>query len=287
MVLVEALRLQWEWGAEEALLDAPQDRRHAAAPAAPVTPAQRASTAPPEHAGAAPPQHAGAAPPQRPRARAPSMPAGPAEAAQIAARCQSLETLQAAMASFTGCALRDTATQLVFADGAADAGLMIIGEAPGAEEDRAGKPFVGPAGQLLDRMLGSIGLDRRQARIANVVPWRPPGNRTPTEAEIALCLPFLHRQIALIRPRGLLLLGAVAAKALLAPPERDLGISRLRGTWRQINIEGLDSAVPALPSFHPAYLLRMPTAKAQAWRDLLALREWVESADHKANITTM
>ena len=183
------------------------------------------------------------------------------------------------MATFTGCALRDTATQLVFADGAPDARLMVIGEAPGGEEDRAGKPFVGPAGQLLDRMLGSIGLDRRTVRIANVIPWRPPGNRTPTDAEIALCLPFLHRQIALIRPRGLLLLGAVAAKALLESPERDQGIGRLRGTWRKVSIAGLDSPLPALPTFHPAYLLRMPAAKAQAWRDLLALREWLESAD--------
>ena len=191
------------------------------------------------------------------------------------------------MAAFTGCALRDTATQLVFADGAADARLMVIGEAPGAEEDRAGRPFVGAAGQLLDRMLGSIGLDRSQARITNVVPWRPPGNRAPNEAEVALCLPFLHRQIALIRPRGLLLLGAVAAKALLASPERDLGISRLRGTWRQVTIDSLDSPLPALPTFHPAYLLRLPAAKAQAWRDLLALREWLERADPKLNITTL
>jgi DNA polymerase len=268
--LIEALRLQWEWGAEEALLEAPQDRR-LAAPAATQTAPAPAS-----------------APPQRLRAsRAPALPAGPADAAQIAAACQDLATLQAAMAAFTGCTLRDTATQLVFADGTADAQLMIIGEAPGAEEDRAGRPFVGAAGQLLDRMLGSIGRDRTTTRIANVVPWRPPGNRTPTEAEIALCLPFLHRQIALVRPRGLLLLGAVAAKALLAPPERDLGISRLRGIWRQVTIEGLDSPLPALPSFHPAYLLRLPAAKAQAWRDLLALREWLENDDHKANITSL
>ena len=268
MVLVEALRLQWEWGAEEALLDAPQDRRQAAAPVA----------------APAPPMAA----PQRLRApRAPSVPAGPAEAARLAAGCQSLEALQAVLASFTGCTLRDTATQAVFADGAADARLMVIGEAPGAEEDRAGTPFIGPAGQFLDRMLGSIGLDRRQIRLATVVPWRPPGDRAPTEAEIALCLPFLHRQIALVRPRGLLLLGAVAARALLPPPERDLGISRLRGTWRDVHVAGLDTAVPALPCFHPAYLLRMPTAKALAWRDLLALRDWLEDASHEANLTAL
>jgi uracil-DNA glycosylase len=271
--LIEALRLQWEWGAQEALLETPQDRRQAS-PAAPATPAAAAQrpTAP-------------AAPPQR--VRAPTLPAAPGETAKIAAACQDLEALRAAMEGFTGCALRETATQLVFADGASDARLMVIGEAPGGEEDRVGKPFVGPAGQLLDRMLASIGQDRRTTRIANVVPWRPPGNRTPTDSEIALCLPFLHRQIALIRPHGLLLLGAVAAKALLASPERDQGIGRLRGTWRQLNIEGLDAPLPALPTFHPAYLLRMPAAKAHAWRDLLALREWLESVDHGIKITPM
>jgi uracil-DNA glycosylase len=271
--LIEALRLQWEWGAEEALLETPQDRRQAspAAPATPAAAAQRPTTP--------------AAPPQR--VRTPTLPAAPGEAAKIAAACQDLEALRAAMEGFTGCALRETATQLVFADGALDARLMVIGEAPGGEEDRVGKPFVGPAGQLLDRMLASIGQDRRTTRIANVVPWRPPGNRTPTDSEIALCLPFLHRQIALIRPNGLLLLGAVAAKALLASPERDQGIGRLRGTWRQLNIEGLDAPLPALPTFHPAYLLRMPATKAHAWRDLLALREWLESVDHGIKITPL
>jgi uracil-DNA glycosylase len=269
--LIEALRLQWEWGAEEALLDTPQDRRHAAA--APVA------------AFATPKPIAPAA--TAPRARATALPSTPGDAAQIAAACQDLEALRAAMASFTGCALRDTATQMVFADGSPDAKLMVIGEAPGGEEDRAGKPFVGPAGQFLDRMLGSIGMDRNTTRIVNVVPWRPPGNRTPTEAEVALCLPFLHRQIALIRPRGLLLLGAVAAKALLASPERELGIGRLRGSWRQVTIDGLATPLPALPTFHPAYLLRMPTAKAQAWQDLLALREWRGNGDHLTNITSL
>lgn len=267
--LIEALRLQWEWGADEALQDAPQDRRHAAplppsvAPKPPVPPAAVA------------------------RPRAPALPPAPGDAAKLAASCHDLEALRAAMAGFTGCALRDTATQLVFADGAPDARLMVIGEAPGGEEDRVGKPFVGPAGQLLDRMLGSIGLDRHTARIANVVPWRPPGNRTPTDSEIAVCLPFLHRQIALVRPRGLLLLGAVAAKALLASPERDQGIGRLRGTWRQVTIDGLDAPVPALPTFHPAYLLRMPAAKAQAWQDLLALRQWLETGDQPTKITSL
>jgi DNA polymerase len=190
-----------------------------------------------------------------------------------------LEELEAALKNFAGCALRDTATQLVFADGVASARLFIVGEAPGGEEDRVGKPFVGPAGQLLDRMLASIGLDRRKnMRIANTVPWRPPGNRNPTDHEVALCLPVLHRQIALVKPEFLLLLGAVAAKTLLAEPERNLGIRRLRGTWRVVQIPGLDAPLPALPSYHPAYLLRLPSAKADSWRDLITLRERLETA---------
>ncbi len=181
------------------------------------------------------------------------------------------------MRGFSDCALRDTATQLVFADGAADARLVIVGEAPGGEEDRVGKPFVGPAGQLLDRMLGSIDLDRTKVRIINTVPWRPPGNRTPTEAEIAMCLPFLHRHIALIAPAGLLALGAVAAKALLGTKAQN-GIRRMRGKWQRVRIEGLPTPLPCLPSYHPAYLLRMPLAKRESWQDLLQLRSWLE--DH-------
>jgi DNA polymerase len=252
MELLEALRLQWEWGADEALLDAPQDRRvSAAAPIAAVASVPRSIS------------------------RAAALPAGPAEARKIAETCATLEELEAALKNFTGCALRDTATQLVFADGAADARLIVIGEAPGAEEDRAGKPFVGQAGQLLDRMLSSIRLDRTKVRIVNTVPWRPPGNRAPTEAEVAMCLPFLHRHIALIRPRGLLLLGAVAAKAILPQEAGQQGIRRLRGVWREAEIPGLDTPLPCLPSYHPAYLLRMPAAKAEAWRDLLTLKSWL------------
>ena len=255
MDMLEALRLQWEWGADEALLETPQDRR-VSAPAP----------------SAAPPL------PPRPAAKpAATLPAGPADARKIAESCATLAELEAALKNFTGCALSATATQLVFADGAADAKLIIIGEAPGAEEDRAGKPFIGPAGQLLDRMLASIGLDRGQVRIINTVPWRPPGNRTPTEAEIAICLPFLHRQIALIHPSALLVLGAVAAKALL-PAEGASGIRRLRGIWRQAEITGLESPLPCLPSYHPAYLLRTPMAKSESWRDLLQLRGWLENA---------
>ncbi len=264
MELLDALRLQWEWGADEALLDAPQDRRHAP---------------PPPPLAFAKPQEPALAPTRRP-APAPRPAAapleGPEEAARLAAGCATLEELAAAMRGFSGCALKDTATQLVFADGAADARLVIVGEAPGGEEDRSGKPFVGPAGQLLDRMLGSIGLDRTQVRIINAVPWRPPGNRTPTEAEIALCLPFLHRQIALIAPLGLVTLGGVAAKALLGADAQS-GIRRLRGKWREAQIEGLPEPLPCLPSYHPAYLLRTSLAKRESWQDMLSLRAWLKT----------
>jgi uracil-DNA glycosylase family 4 len=251
---LEALRLQIDWGADEALLDQPQDRRQVKMIAAHPAPALVA-----------------------PRRAAALVPAGPAEAQALAARCDTLAALRLALSSFNGCALAATATQLVFADGPETAKLMIIGEAPGAEEDRAGRPFVGAAGQLLDRMLASIGLDRATVRIVNIVPWRPPGNRNPTESEIAVCLPFLHRHIALLRPDCLLLLGAVAARALLDEPERSAGIRRQRGTWRQIQTPGLETPIPALPTYHPAYLLRTPSAKREAWADLLALRSWRET----------
>ncbi|MBK1660986.1 hypothetical protein CKO45_22475 [Paracraurococcus ruber] len=173
------------------------------------------------------------------------------------------------MAAFDGSPLRETATNLVFADGVAESGLMLIGEAPGGDEDRLGKPFVGVSGQLLDRMLASIGLHReRDFYITNILPFRPPGNRTPTDAEVALFLPFLLRHIELARPRQLVLLGGSAAKGLLRSKE---GITRLRGRWHQVTINE-DQSLPALATLHPAYLLRNPAAKRDAWVDLLLLR---------------
>jgi DNA polymerase len=258
MEYLDALRLQLEWGADEALLDDPQNR-FAAQPKPAATPSL------PGPVAATP----------RPRAIIPGLPPGPAEAEQIAAACATLEDLRAALQNFSGCGLRDTATQLVFADGADDTNLILIGEAPGAEEDRAGRPFVGPAGQLLDRMLASIGLDRTKCRIVNTVPWRPPGNRAPSESELAVCLPFLRRHIALIRPAGLLLLGAVAAKAMLPAQTENTGIRRLRGRWHSLDIPGLDAPIAALPTYHPAYLLRTPNAKRESWHDLIALRQWL------------
>src|SRR5579864_3512866 len=155
------------------------------------------------------------------------------------------------------------------ADSLAEAALSARALAPGAEEDRLGKPFVGRAGQLLDRMLAAIGLDRTGVQITNVIYWRPPGNRKPTAQEIASCLPFVFRHIALSRPRVLVLAGGTAATSLLDTTE---GITRLRGRWFDLAIPGLDAPLPALPTFHPAYLLRTPERKREAWRDLLALK---------------
>jgi len=197
----------------------------------------------------------------------------PADAAQsarrLAAGADTVEALAALVAKFDGCPLKRTATNTVFTDGSATAPVMIIGEAPGAEEDRIGRPFVGRAGQLLDRMLAAIGLDRRGVLITNVVYWRPPGNRTPTAAEIASCLPFVFRLIALVRPNVLVLSGGTAAGALLPQGQ---GITRLRGRWFDLAVPGLAERVPTLPMFHPSFLLRTPTRKREAWRDLLSLR---------------
>ncbi len=185
-----------------------------------------------------------------------------------------LAELREKLAAFEGCALKNSATNLVFADGAENAKIMIVGEGPGAEEDRIGKPFVGRAGQLLDKMLAAIGLDRTKVYIANVVPWRPPGNRPPTPQEVALCLPFVRRQIELVAPDFLVLLGASAAQTLLNQKE---GIMRLRGQWREVEFGG--RKIRALPMLHPAYLLRAPLKKAQAWRDLRALKAAIEESE--------
>jgi uracil-DNA glycosylase family 4 len=194
-------------------------------------------------------------------------------ASELAAAANDLAALAEALASFDGCALRDTATNLVFADGNADSQVMIIGEAPGADEDRQGRPFVGMDGQLLDRMLASIGLDRSSSYISNILPWRPPGNRKPTPNEVTVCLPFLRRHIELINPKILVLVGGTSAQALLGVAH---GIPRLRGRWHDYT--GVERAsekaspIPAMPIFHPAYLLRKPGMKREAWRDLRKIR---------------
>ncbi|HVW91406.1 MAG TPA: uracil-DNA glycosylase, partial [Devosia sp.] len=208
-------------------------------------------------------------------APAPAAPTGPAiianadpsETRELAAQAQTLEELRAIMEAYDGCVLKKRATQLVFADGNPEAEIMLVGEGPGADEDRIGRPFVGRAGMLLDRMLAAVGLDRTKVFIANMVPWRPPGNREPTPEELALCTPFLHRQVELVAPKILVTLGNVPTQSLFGTKS---GITRTRGQWKQVSING--HQMEAMPTLHPAYLLRQPAAKAQAWRDMLALR---------------
>jgi len=202
-------------------------------------------------------------------------PPGPVLRAQeVAAAARTMAELRAALAGFDGCPLAATATNLVFADGNPEAGLMLVGEGPGAEEDRVGKPFVGPSGQLLDRMLASIGLDRTGLLITNLIPWRPPGNRNPTDSEVLTCLPFLLRHIALVAPRRLVLLGGLATRAVTASAT---GIRRMRGRWIDVTIPGLPAPVPTLPMLHPAYLLRTAGAKREAWADLILLRRTLDA----------
>ncbi len=196
------------------------------------------------------------------------------DARQSALQCGTIDQLAEATANFEGCTLRATATQCCFSDGNPASRLMFIGEAPGAEEDRQGLPFVGQSGRLLDRMLATVNLDRSKCYITNAIYWRPPGNRTPTPAEIATCLPFLERQIELIQPRLIVFLGGVAAKALLGVTE---GVTRLRGRQFVYKRSGDEQSIPALVSFHPAYLLRQPLQKRLAWRDLLTIKHMLSN----------
>ncbi|WP_192249085.1 uracil-DNA glycosylase [Mesorhizobium silamurunense] len=189
-------------------------------------------------------------------------------ARQLAASASTLDELRQHMAAFDGCNLKFTAKNLVFADGNPNADLMLVGEAPGRDEDLEGLPFVGRSGRLLDRMLAAIGLDRTSAYIANVIPWRPPGNRTPTPHETEICRPFIERQIELVNPKVLVNLGGPSAKTLLNTTE---GILRLRGNWR-VHTTASGTAIPAMPTLHPAYLLRTPAHKKLAWRDFLEVK---------------
>jgi uracil-DNA glycosylase family 4 len=256
--LLAALRFQLEAGADACIVEHPIDRF--APPPAPPPIVTEASPAAPE--------------PTRPRAPAIASalalaPTGSAAegATARAATCQTIEELRAAVEAFDGCALKDTATRTVFADGRPGSPLLIMGEAPGREEDKLGLPFVGESGKLLDRMLAAIGLDRRNVFISNVVYWRPPGNRTPSQEEIMACLPFARRLIELSRPTVVLALGNAAVQTLL---KRSEGITRLRGRWVDYPLE--NRTVPLMPSFHPAFLLRQPGLKRESWRDFLAVR---------------
>ncbi len=191
----------------------------------------------------------------------------PDEARAMASSATSLEQLRGMLETFDGCGLKLRATNLVFADGNPDADIMLVGEAPGRDEDLQGKPFVGRSGQLLDKMLGAIGLDRTKVYIANTVPWRPPGNRTPSPSEVSVCLPFLYRQIELVAPKVLVALGGASASTLF---ETDTGITRLRGQWRDLSVGS--HSMRAVATLHPAYLLRQPAAKRLAWADLLSVK---------------
>ncbi|MHA3914037.1 uracil-DNA glycosylase [Halovulum sp. GXIMD14793] len=244
--LLAALAWQIELGADEAILDTPVDRYALGA-----APAKAPQPAKPPPAEAAPPVDPGET------------------TAALAAGCADLDALKAAMAGFEGCALKQGARNLVFADGVRGARVMIVGEAPGREEDRQGLPFVGPSGQLLDKMFAAIGLSRQAEDpkqgiyITNTLPWRPPQNRDPSTDELAMMLPFLHRHIELAAPDILVTMGNPSTKTLL---KTNTGITRMRGKWAEV------MGIPTLPMFHPAALLRGPEKKREAWADLLALK---------------
>jgi DNA polymerase len=203
-------------------------------------------------------------------AQAVSLATAPGAARALAQSCTTLAELKTALTNLDGCELKRYATNTVFADGDPARRVMLIGEAPGRDEDIEGRPFVGRAGKLLDRMLAEIGLDRRKVYITNVLYWRPPQNRDPSPEEAASCLPFLHRHIELADPKLMILLGAVSVRHVLGLTE---GITRVRGKWNLYQSVALDRSIPVMPTLHPAYLLRQPAAKRLAWRDLLAVAE--------------
>lgn len=271
--LVAIARWYADMGIDLAVGEQPRDRfaEVAAEPA-------RAERRQPAEASAPVPQSQGRVAPRdlaRPSATAAPPPDEATRTArELAAAAHSLDELRAALENFDGCALKRTANRLVFADGNPQARIMLVGEAPGADEDRQGLPFVGRAGQLLDMMLRAIDMDRSHVYIANVVPWRPPGNRTPSPQETAICLPFIHRQIALVDPAIVVCLGGSAAQTLLGLKE---GIMRARGVWRDFALEGGEGqrSIRALATLHPAYLLRQPAHKRLAWRDLRELKRAV------------
>jgi DNA polymerase len=268
--LLALLDFYVEAGVDIAVDESPHDRLAERARAE-ETRSQQQVVAPASLRGQSPPEQP---PVQRIEAR--TLPVSPEDAAQTAREqarnAQNLAELEALLATFEGCGLRVTAKNLVFADGNPEGRVMFVGEAPGADEDRIGRPFVGRSGQLLDRMLAAIGLDRTQVYIANVVPWRPPGNRTPTPQEVAICKPFIEKQIELADPDILVCLGGPSAQTLLGV--RD-GILKTRGRW--FSYQTGRREIRALATLHPAYLLRQPLQKRLAWRDFRALKRALET----------
>jgi DNA polymerase len=264
--IIDMLRQHVEAGCTDMLADAPVN--HFEAPDTPLS-------APPEISLSASPSAPISAPtsdpaPVRPHVTPPQAPdAAAPDTTELAAKAETLENLRDMMSAFDGCALKKTAKNTVFCDGVEGAKIMLIGEAPGQDEDRQGKPFVGKSGQFLDIMLAAIGLNRAEnLYISNVVPWRPPGNRTPSADEIALCKPFIARHIALAKPDILILVGNISTKTLL---QTETGITKLRGQWQTYEADGL--SIPALPLLHPAYVLRRPETKADMWADLCQLQK--------------
>jgi uracil-DNA glycosylase family 4 len=274
----ELLSFYVEAGVEDLVGEAPVDRfaDNEATAALPLSPATPSRPEPVRQQPVRPPAAMRRQPESQlgsPRSEGSGAALASAEAAVMAARdaaksAATLEALRAIVAGFEGCALRLTAKQLVFADGNPQARLMCVGEAPGREEDLEGLPFVGRSGQLLDRMLNTIGLDRNSVYIANIIPWRPPGNRDPTPQESTICLPFIRRQIELVDPDVLVCLGKPATAALLGITD---GIRRVRGRWMTYHTGTRE--IRAMPTYHPAYLLRSPLEKRHAWRDFLAIKK--------------
>ncbi len=267
--VAELLRWQLQSGVDETIGEEPLNRYEIAARAA-------KAAAPPSAAVAAAtgsdwPRPAAASSLAAPR---PTSDSAVHTAADLAAHANTLDELRDALSSFDGCALKSTATNMVFADGNPRARIVLIGEAPGAEEDRRGLPFVGPSGRLLDRMLASIDLDRDTVLISNIIYWRPPGNRNPSTSEVAMCMPFVERLLELVDPEILIALGGPSANALLG---EKAGIGKLRGRWFTYQTPRLPRPIAARAVFHPAYLLRSPAQKRLAWRDLLAIREKIQS----------
>ncbi len=277
--LAELFAFYAEAGAYDALTEEPVDRlAEGARPAQPPVQAAERQAPVSEPASSAAPRASlrdqQASPAPRPAATA-AVPdeAQAALARELAATAGTLDELRQHMAAFDGCNLKFTAKSTVFADGNPDAAVMLVGEAPGRDEDLEGLPFVGRSGQLLDRILAAIGLDRTTVYIANVIPWRPPGNRTPTPHETEICRPFIERQIELANPKLLVTLGGPSAKTLLNTTE---GVLRLRGNWRSHTTKA-GTVIPAMPTLHPAYLLRNPAHKKLAWRDFLEVKARLRS----------
>ncbi len=261
----DLLRWYVDSGVDETIGTIALDRRKAPTADVPTAPAPKAIAAVPPETG----KPTGAA--LNPDIGADQM---VSHARRLAASAPTLEALREALSQFDECSLKRTAKNLVFGDGAPTSRIVFVGEAPGRDEDIQGLPFVGRSGQLLDRMLAAIGLDRTSSYITNIIPWRPPGNRNPTSEETAMCIPFLDRHLELISPIAVIALGGVSAKQLLDTTD---GIMRLRGKWKQIAVG--DQDVPLLPMFHPAYLLRQPAQKRLAWQDLLSLKQKLRSLD--------